>query len=100
MTYGHLITLDQHKTKHMNPYIEKRERIEFLKINLEDLFKEQIDLVKDINNEIENVYKELYEIERSCNHLDENGHFSRVYIGQDPGSGKSEFECAICNKAH
>jgi type II secretory pathway pseudopilin PulG len=54
------------------------------------------------NLECESLIRQLSELRNDpttkCTHYDRNGNYCWKYIGQDPGSGKSEHACSICGE--
>jgi gamma-glutamylcyclotransferase (GGCT)/AIG2-like uncharacterized protein YtfP len=85
----------------MNPYIKNKQRlseIERKKDKIEKEIKNKIEEIKkSFKFRLDSLSKERDEIIESCNHTNEKGENAWIYTGQDPGSGKSEHKCTICN---
>lgn len=80
----------------MNPYLQNLDLLESLKESYRKAVETREEMVKYINQEINLLARKISEIEGSCTHGDNDGKNALKYIGQDPGSGKSEHRCEIC----
>lgn len=78
----------------LNRYITEKLKLpgienEILEVrSLIDTLKIQLTILRD----------KIYVINSTCTHLDEEGNSTWEYIGQDPGSGRSEHRCSLCGK--